>query len=66
MTSKWDTSTLKRISGWDIPNWTTFQVYVFAFANEDSVVNFVCTWKTKVEFPKNGLKSESGWKKSMF
>ena len=32
MTSKRDTSTLKSISGLDIPNWTTFQMYVFAFA----------------------------------
>ena len=48
---------LKSISRWDIPNWITFQIY------EDSVVNFVCTWKTIVEFSKNGLKSKSGWKK---
>ena len=60
MTSKRDTSPLKSISGLDIPNWTTFQMYVFAFAN--SVINFICTWKKKAQFSKNGLKSKSGWK----
>ena len=39
-----------------------FKFLFLHFQNEDSVVNFICTWKTKLEFSKNGLKSKSGWK----
>ena len=54
---KWDTTTLKSMSGWDIPNWTTFQIYVFAFTKWRFSSKFYCYLKSK-----NGLKSKSEWK----
>ena len=56
MTSKWGQLL------WRVYQDEIFQIeLLFKFTllhsqNEDSVVNFICTWKAKVEFSKNGLK----------